>query len=218
MLAGYDLKLNPSKCKLWMPLQTQEANQAKADSLGIQAVDVETGLTVLGVPVGKDAWVKSQLSEKVHQYEQNLKYLDEQGISFQHRNQFLQNTITYFQHLIAVIPPDLTLDFVGNIDKCAQQEYIDTFFGSIKDTLDEPLQEGDSGGTTKLDYLRKRIAHPMRFGGMGIQKLELRYKRAYAISLAKFKETEDLSSAVHNDFCNSSRKCGLTKASKRLQT
>lgn len=197
----YDLKLNPAKCKLWMPLQTQEANQTAANLLDIQAIDVETGLMVLGVPVGKDTWVVSQLAEKAHHYKERLKYLSEQGISLQHRNLFLQNTISYFQHLIAVTPPELTLDFVDKIDKHSQQEYIDMFFDDVTSTLDQTLQDGDSGGMKKHEYLRRRIALPMRFGGMGIQKLKLRYKRAYAISLAKYKEAEkDLSPAMQNRF------------------
>lgn len=88
---------------------------AVADRLGVKLA--ANGITVLGVPVGKDQWTLQLLNEEASSFKKMVRRLEDQQVTFQHRNKVLQYVPSYFQHLIATIHPTLLKDFVQRVDQ-----------------------------------------------------------------------------------------------------
>ena len=150
-----------------MPMAELKDADAVADRLGVKLA--ANGITVLGVPVGKDQWTLQLLNEEASSFKKMVRRLEEQ-VTFQHRNKVLQ----------------YTPDFAQTVDQEADLQFRRLFYADYSaDDFNEKLLGGENAPTVG-EYINKRMTLPARLGGMGILSLEQRYNKAYGISLARF--------------------------------
>ena len=183
-LEKHNLKLSKSKCNLWMPMAQLKDADVVADRLGVESAS--HGLTVLGVPVGKDNWTLQILKDQASHFKNMVQRLGDQGVSLQHRNKVLQYIPSYFQHVISTTPPTLLKDFVQTVDQQADLQFRRMFYTDYSENDFTKKLQGGENAPTVANYINKRMTLPMRLGGMGILSLDQRYSRAYGISLARF--------------------------------
>ena len=66
-----------------------------------------------------------------------VRRLEDQQVTFQHRNKVLQYTPSYFQHFLATIPPTLMKDFAQTVDQEADLKFRRMFYAA--DDFNEKL-------------------------------------------------------------------------------
>ena len=181
--AGLNLSLK--KCNLWQPLQAFKQTKKLAKDYSIKAINPKEGVTILGVPFGTHEWTKAQLKAKANQYERRLDELS--ATSHQTYLKVLQYTASYFQHILAVIPPLQTKEFAQRIDQANTKYFNQTFFKDID--LSQPAGPGNEAPSLER-VIQTRMTLPLRHSGMGILSLADRYQPAYLLSLLKFQNEE----------------------------
>lgn len=205
--ANIGLDLSLEKCKLFMPGGTEVECQQHADELGVTAVKPDEGLTVLGVPVGQDDWVKAQLDAKATAFEERLDRMSEQ-VSTQSLLLVLQSAQSMFQHILAAAKPALVEDLAHRVDAACRSAFEAKLYGAkahclsktAKDRLGQVLQFDDKDVTYRR-LMEMRLEMPIKKGGLGVLSLVTRAKRAYLISVSNLRREHR---AVWDDFVDSS--------------
>jgi hypothetical protein len=187
--AEIGLNLAPEKTKLYMPHATLQEKQDIHNSLPEdiqQVIDlIETqGLKILGIPIGDDQWMKTKLSGFVQQYQSELEII-KSSCTHQQMFKVLQLAASVFQHIIAVIPPEITNDFCKQIDETNIQMFNQLYIPENVQLTDE-----------EEAWLTTRRQLPVRHHGLGILALQHRNSPAYiSTAVAIFNDKATLSTA-----------------------
>ena len=182
------LKFAPDKTKIFLPHANQEQRNAIYSSLPDRIkysnddVIQEGGIKILGIPIGKDGWVRQKLSDIATRYVSDLEKI-KSSCTHQQVFKVLQLSASVFQHIIAVIPPQITDEFCTKIDHINVQNFKQLY-------IPPNVQLSD----TETQWLHNRIHLPVRHNGMGLLALKYRNRPAF-ISTAV---------AIHNDTSPSS--------------
>ena len=179
-LLKLNLKLNPSKCQVYMPHPTDEMRSLAADR-GITVA--QQGIMVTGIPVGEDAFINAFLDKQAPKAETALDLLrtvlrthaNRRDVTLQGIFTIIRRCIpSMFNHVCRAIPPRLTMPMAQRIDDLMWDRLVD-LLGLDPDLCNDPADEG---------ITRMRMFLPTREGGMGITSIVDTVHAAYTGSWA----------------------------------
>jgi hypothetical protein len=181
------LTIAPEKTQVFAPHATEETMQGIRNKIphSITEDQITTqGLTILGVPIGKDAWMETQLQQIVAKYQEELNQISK-SCSTQQKFKILQLAASIFQHIISVLPPMITEKFCTDIDEINIQSFIDTFMPTAQLNQDQ------------RNWMTRRLHLPVRFMGFGILSLQVRRHPAYISTAVALYNGNTLASSNH---------------------
>ncbi|EDQ88710.1 uncharacterized protein MONBRDRAFT_25944 [Monosiga brevicollis MX1] len=196
------LHLQPSKSRFYMP-HHHSASIAAIKSVLPDAVreTANTGMTVLGTPIGRREWMKKQLNDKAkhitgklndlktppklslrsdgHVLEQNDMLTT--GVSLQALLTAMQYVPSLINHLYT-LPPGLTSGLSELLNRACKDTFVKAFFAKVN--LSAPA--GAEGHDVTLEQLLEaRLFTRANTGGFGLHDLVERGPVAYVCNMAK---------------------------------
>jgi hypothetical protein len=176
------LKLNASKCHLYMPYSDNNTARQHALAMGVQLVPREQGVTVLGVPIGDPAWVQQQLKQRVEAFASAV--LDVRPLlNHQATHHMLALIPSLFHHLEAVLTPDELQAMVADINTVILKVFIGTFYPFLPPGHQLPGADEDDLAILSVLHFRSQL--PVKHGGLGYLDLTDRCPPAFTIHQAR---------------------------------
>ena len=180
--AAAGLHLQPSKSRFYMPApQLAALSTIKSVLPDAEHEATNTGMTVLGSPIGQRAWMKEQLNNKAKHIADRLADMLSAGVSLQALLTALQYVPSLINHLYT-LPPSLTSDMSQRLNSACKGTFVKAFFGKV----DLSASAGAGGHDVTLDQLLvARIFTRASTGGFGLHDLVERGPVAYVCNMAK---------------------------------
>ena len=200
------LQFAQDKTKIFIPHaspdQRQEINSNLMAELQQNREQLEEqGIKILGIPIGSEDWVKQKLSCLINQYESDLEII-KSHCSNQQIFKVLQLSASVFQHIIAVIPPDITDEFCTQIDDINREHFKQLCMSSHIQLTDQ-----------QREWLNDRLHLPVRHNGMGLLALKYRNRPAFiSTAAAIYNDKASASIASWEAYTSSSMKQHLENA------
>ncbi|EDQ84067.1 uncharacterized protein MONBRDRAFT_30626, partial [Monosiga brevicollis MX1] len=176
------LHLQPSKSRFYMP-RHHPASIAAIKSVLPDAVreTANTGMTVLGTPIGRREWMKKQLNDKAKHIAGKLNDMLTTGVSLQALLTAMQYVPSLINHLYT-LPPSLTSGLSELLNRACKDTFVKAFFAKVN--LSAPA--GAEGHDVTLEQLLEaRIFTRANTGGFGLHDLVERGPVAYVCNMAK---------------------------------
>ena len=176
------LHLQPSKSRFYMP-RHHSASIAAIKSVLPDAVreTANTGMTVLGTPIGRREWMKKQLNDKAKHIAGKLNDMLTTGVSLQALLTAMQYVPSLINHLYT-LPPSLTSGLSELLNRACKDTFVKAFFAKVN--LSAPA--GAEGHDVTLEQLLEaRIFTRANTGGFGLHDLVERGPVAYVCNMAK---------------------------------
>ncbi|EDQ88482.1 uncharacterized protein MONBRDRAFT_8975 [Monosiga brevicollis MX1] len=176
------LHLQPSKSRFYMP-RHHPASIAAIKSVLPDAVreTANTGMTVLGTPVGRREWMKKQLNDKAKHIAGKLNDMLTTGVSLQALLTAMQYVPSLINHLYT-LPPSLTSGLSELLNRACKDTFVKAFFAKVN--LSAPAGAGGHDVTLE-QLLEARIFTRANTGGFGLHDLVERGPVAYVCNMAK---------------------------------
>ena len=140
-----------------------------------------TGMTVLGTPIGRRDWMKKQLNDKAKHIAGKLNDMLTTGVSLQALLTAMQYVPSLINHLYT-LPPSLTSSLSELLNRACKDTFVKAFFAKVN--LSAPA--GAEGHDVTLEQLLEaRIFTRANTGGFGLHDLVERGPVAYVCNMAK---------------------------------
>ncbi|EDQ84079.1 uncharacterized protein MONBRDRAFT_30618 [Monosiga brevicollis MX1] len=176
------LHLQPSKSRFYMP-RHHPASITAIKSVLPDAVreTANTGMTVLGTPIGRREWMKKQLNDKAKHIAGKLNEMLTTGVSLQALLTAMQYVPSLINHLYT-LPPSLTSGLSELLNRACKDTFVKAFFAKVN--LSAPA--GAEGHDVTLEQLLEaRLFTRANTGGFGLHDLVERGPVAYVCNMAK---------------------------------
>ncbi|EDQ86952.1 uncharacterized protein MONBRDRAFT_27769 [Monosiga brevicollis MX1] len=176
------LHLQPSKSRFYMP-RHHSASITAIESALPDAVreTANTGMTVLGTPIGRREWMKKQLNDKAKHISGKLNDMLTTGVSLQALLTAMQYVPSLINHLYT-LPPSLTSGLSELLNRACKDTFVKAFFAKVN--LSAPA--GAEGHDVTLEQLLEaRLFTRANTGGFGLHDLVERGPVAYVCNMAK---------------------------------
>ncbi|EDQ84097.1 uncharacterized protein MONBRDRAFT_13139 [Monosiga brevicollis MX1] len=176
------LHLQPSKSRFYMP-RHHSASITAIKSVLPDAVreTANTGMTVLGTPIGRREWMKKQLNDKAKHIAGKLNDMLTTGVSLQALLTAMQYVPSLINHLYT-LPPSLTSGLSELLNRACKDTFVKAFFAKVN--LSAPA--GAEGHDVTLEQLLEaRLFTRANTGGFGLHDLVERGPVAYVCNMAK---------------------------------
>ncbi|EDQ85053.1 uncharacterized protein MONBRDRAFT_29718 [Monosiga brevicollis MX1] len=176
------LHLQPSKSRFYMPCH-HPASITAIKSVLPDAVreTANTGMTVLGTPIGRREWMKKQLNDKAKHIAGKLNDMLTTGVSLQALLTAMQYVPSLINHLYT-LPPSLTSGLSELLNRACKDTFVKAFFAKVN--LSAPA--GAEGHDVTLEQLLEaRLFTRANTGGFGLHDLVERGPVAYVCNMAK---------------------------------
>ncbi|EDQ85733.1 uncharacterized protein MONBRDRAFT_29018 [Monosiga brevicollis MX1] len=125
------LHLQPSKSRFYMP-RHHSASITAIKSVLPDAVreTANTGMTVLGTPIGRRDWMKKQLNDKAKHIAGKLNDMLTTGVSLQALLTAMQYVPSLINHLYT-LPPSLTSGLSELLNRACKDTFVKAFFAKV---------------------------------------------------------------------------------------
>ncbi|EDQ91883.1 uncharacterized protein MONBRDRAFT_23123 [Monosiga brevicollis MX1] len=176
------LHLQPSKSRFYMP-RHHPASITAIKSVLPDAVreTANTGMTVLGTPIGRRDWMKKQLNDKAKHIAGKLNDMLTTGVSLQALLTAMQYVPSLINHLYT-LPPCLTSGLSELLNRACKDTFVKAFFAKVN--LSAPAG-GEGHDVTLEQLLEARLFTRANTGGFGLHDLVERGPVAYICNMAK---------------------------------